>query len=188
MRIKRPYYAIHQITTGQYTEGNEFVLPSGEVYAGPYHILPTGQYFTEFIPQTKSIELTLLRTVANQDVLLYNKLSEQTTNRYLVPVLKIPTLTVDDYKRGKIERYFCQKRNNPQFTIIEIDATQYNQFNSQNRPGINSALWNRLKIDWVISKIPIQDAEFINKQIIAANENRFTGLTLYLTDALEFYK
>lgn len=188
MRIKRPYYAIHQITTGQYTEGNEFVLSDGQIYVGPYHILPTGQYFTEFIPQQKSLELLPLRNIPTSDVLTYNKISEQTTNRYLVPVLKIPILTVGDYKRGKIERFFCQKRNSPKSTIIEIDATQYNAFNNQNRPGINSALWNRLKIEWVISKIPIQDAEFTNKQTIASNENKFNGLTFYLTDALEFYK
>jgi hypothetical protein len=187
-RIQRPYYNLHQITTGQYSEGGEFILSSGEIYTGAYHILPTGQKFTEFVPTQKSVELFELRLIPNMDMLTYNKVMDLETNKYVVPFPIQPAPNQNDYKRGKIERFFVQKRNNPLYTILEIDSQQYNSINTQNRPGINGTLWNKLKIVWIISKIPIEDAKYQNTQTLQIASRNFGGIGNYITNALEFYK
>ena len=187
-RIQRPYFALHQILTGQYSEGNEFVLEDGSVYIGSFHILPTGQRFTGFQPESKSVELFELRLNPTQDILKYNQLTGSGVNKSLTPVSYQPTPTLDDYKTGRIERFLIQKRNNPLYTILEIDVQQYNGINTQNKPGINGVIWNRIKLDWVISKIPQNDARQLNLTHIVSNSLKFPGIASFLTDPLEFYR
>lgn len=187
-RIQRPYYNLHQIITGQYSDGNEFILKDGSVYSGPYHILPTGQKFTEFVPSSKSVELFELRFTPTKDILNYNNISGVNSNQYSVPTPYQPMPNAADYKFGRIERFFVQKRNNPLFTIMEIDATQYNSINSQNKPGINAVIWNKLKIWWIISKIPLEDTKYINQQTLIRANLQFDGIGRVVTNLTEFYK
>lgn len=186
-RIQRPYYNLHQLTTGQYTSGNEFVISTGEVYIGPYHILPTGQRFSGFQPEVKSIELFELRLNPTADILRYNQITDGGINRYSTPNPYYPSPSLDDYKRGWIERFFIQKRTSPINTIMEIDSQQFNQINTQNNPGINGILWNKLRIEWKISKIPSADANYLNLLSIQISEPKFTGISAYITNGLEFY-
>lgn len=187
-RIQQPYYGLHQITTGQYTEGNEFVIQTGEMYIGAYHILPNGQRFTDFQPSNSSVELFELRLIPTPEILKYNQITGNGVNRYIVPIPFQPNPTLDDYKRTKFERFFIQKRNSPSNTIMEIDGTQYNSINTTNKPGINGVLWNKLKIDWIISKIPKSDAEYLNLQQVFKNLPAFPHLSEFIVDGLEFYR
>lgn len=187
-RIQQPYYNVHQITTGQYTSGDEYVLQSGEIYIGPYHILPNGQRFTGFRPEDNSVELLELRLFPTADMLRYNMITGNEANRYTDPNPVYPSPTEDDYKIGQFERYFIQKRTSPHNTIIEIDSTQFNQVNTLNNPGLNGAIWNKVKIIWKISKIPAIDADYLNRLACQRAEPAFPGVSSHLRDGLEFFR
>jgi len=187
-RIKKPFYNLHQITKGLMTEGGEFVIKTGEEYIGGFHILPSGQRFSGFRPEKGSVELFELRLNPTPDILRYNQITGNEINRHLPPVSFSPFPTADDYKRGKIERFFVQKRNSPMNTIIEIDHLQFQSVNTQNNPGINGVIYNKVRIDWIISKIPVNDAEYLNGREIQKNLINFPYLNLSLTNNLEFYR
>lgn len=187
-RIQQPYYNLHQILTGQFTDGNEFVLSTGEEYVGGYHVLPNGQRFSEFRPTDKSVELFEKKMNPTQDILRYNQITGNKINRYVPPIDYQPAPTTEDYKKGKFDRFFVQKRNSPLNTIVEIDATQYNQVNTLNNPGINGVLYNRLLINWKISKIPKEDAQYLNQYILQVSTPDFPGIGTFLPNTLEFYK
>jgi hypothetical protein len=122
------------------------------------------------------------------DAAIFNKINERKISQYIAPVVHYPMPNVSDYKNGSIERFFVQKRNNPTATITEIDAAQYNKINSDNKPGINEATWNKLMILWKISNIPKDDIIYQNQKIISESENNFPGIGVYLDNILEFYK
>ena len=187
-RISQPYYNLHQIITGRYSSGNEFVLKNGEIYVGSYHILPTGQRFSGFQPEPSSVELFELRLNPTQDILRYNQITGNEINRYIPPILYSPIPTLDDYKKGKIQRFFVQKRNSPLNTILEIDYNQFNSINTENNPGINGVIYNKVLLEWRISKISTQDASYLNNLEIQKNLPNFPYLNLYLTNTLEFYR
>lgn len=188
MSIQNPYFNLHQLTLGQYTSGNEFVLATGEIYTGPYYITPTGQRFTGFRPENDSKELFEIRVNPTMDILTYNKLGGRVGSRYVTPVPYSPSPTMDDYKLGKIDRFFIQKRNSSSDTIMEIDADQYNSVNVKNNPGINGVIYNSLTIVWVISRLPAVDAAYINELTIRKSLSSFPNLNRVLTDTLQFYK
>lgn len=187
-RISKPYYNLHQITTGQFTDGNEFALNDGTIYVGSYHILPNNQRFTEFQPNGKSVELFELRLNPTQDILRYNQITGNAINKYIAPISFQPNPSLDDYKKGRIERFFIQKRNSSLNTIIEIDSNQFNSINTLNNPGINGVIWNKLKINWIISKIPKEDAFYLNQQQLIRNSINFPGIGIFITNPLEFYR
>lgn len=188
MPVTRPYFNLHQITTGKYTSGGEYVLNDGSDYIGAYHILPTQQLFTGPRPESQSVEIFPKRFDVTADILRYNIVTENVASRYETPVEIPPTPTANDYAIGKIERFLIQKRNSPLNTIVEIDNIQFNKINTENNPGINGVIWRRLKIEWIISKIPQSDAYYLNQQTIVYSLNDFPGLGLYLTNPLEFYR
>lgn len=187
-RIQKPYYNLHQLVLGQITSGGEFVLKTGEIYVGMFHILPTNQKFSGARPEKGSVELFELRLNPTEDILRYNQITGNEINRYNPPVSFSPIPTADDYKRNKIERFFVQKRNSPMNTIMEIDQFQHQTINVKNNPGINGVIYNSVRIDWIISKIPINDAEYLNGREIQKNLINFPHLDLILTNTLEFYR
>lgn len=187
-RIKKPYYNLHQIILGRYSSGDEFVLRNGEIYTGSYHILPSGQRFTGFQPEPKSVELFEIRLNPTIDILRYNQITGNEINKYISPISYQPLPTSDDYKIGKIQRFFVQKRNSPDNTIIEIDSKQFNSINTQNNPGINGVLWNKLIIDWIISKIPYTDTTILNGYTIQKSLPSFPSLNSFIQNLNEFYK
>ena len=187
-RIKQPFYNLHQLTLGKYTEGGEFVLKNGELYVGSYHILPSGQMFSGFRPEKGSVELFELRLNPTPDILRYNQITGKEINRYSTPSSFSPNPTLDDYNRGKIERFFIQKRNSALNSIMEIDSIQYNQINVKNNPGINGIIYNKVKLEWIISKLPVDDASYLNGLTISKNTPNFPYLETFLTNTLEFYR
>lgn len=187
-RIQQPFYNLHQIEKGLITSGDEFVLKSGEIYVGMFHILPTGQRFSGARPEKGSVEIFELRLNPTPDILKYNQLTGNEINRYSTPISFSPNPNLDDYKRGRIERFFIQKRNSAMNSIMEIDQIQFASINLKNNPGINGVIWNKVRIDWIISKIPMNDAEYLNGRTIAKNSIEFPYLGTFLTNNLEFYR
>ena len=188
MAVRKPYYGIHQIITGQYTAGNEYVLADGTDYIGVYHILPNGQRVTDARPNPDSDELFIKRNDVSDSVKQYNRINDIRTSQYSSPIPIQPQPSGRDYEIGEIERFFVQKRNNPYVTIAEIDAAQYNTTNTRNSPGINGGIWNKLMILWKISQVPIETASELNRRQVAQAERDFPGIGRYLTNPVELYK
>jgi len=186
--IKRPYYALHKIDTGKYTNGTEYVLDDGSDYIGTYHILPNSQIFTQSQPSKFSKELHVKRLDIDESVKRYNRLTDSTIGKYISPVVYQPRPTLDDYRFGEIERYFVQKRNNPTTTIMEIDTAQFNTINTSNVVGINGVMWNSTILPWKISLISPESIAQINRREIQYVESKFTGIGIYLSNPLEFYR
>lgn len=188
MPVSRPYYSLHQILTGQYTTGNEYVLSDGLDYIGMYHILPNEQVFTEAQPNLSSQELFVKRNDQTKEVEEYNRITSSRISQYRSPIPIQRQIESDEYMEGMIQRYFVQKRNNPVRTIMEIDGNQYNSINTSNKEGINGLLYNSIAIDWRISKIPSQDAAELNRRALVGAERKFKGIGQFLSNTLEFYK
>lgn len=185
--IDHPYYAKHQLLTGQYTSGNELILSDGTNYVGGYHIQPNGKYFTEFSPTSKSVELFEKRFDWTEDVKVYNRINNVTNSNYLQPIPYLVSPSLEDYQDGYVYRFFVQKRNNPRVTIIEIDSDQYNKINSKNQPGINSVIWNFISIKWKLNGSSIY--EYNEREILSSEvQFKFIGLRAYLKNLLEFSK
>ena len=188
MPVSRPYYNLHQIITGQYSSGGEYVYKDGTDYIGPFHILPSEQFFTGPRPEPNSKEIFVKRLEITPDILRYNINAGGTTSRYETPIPISRFPTSDEYSIGEMERYFVQKRNSPRNTIIEIDYIQFNKINKQNSPGINGVVWRELLLTWKISKLSSNDAYAWNQRIVISNENIFPGLQNFLSNFLEFYR
>lgn len=186
--IQQPYYNLHQITVGLYTEGGEFVFDDGTDYIGLYHELPNQSKFSGARPENGSRILFPKQVNLTNDLLMYNNIKNFKVSQYVSPVLQTLPPTMDDYKVGKFTRFFVQKRNSPFNSIIEIDSQQYNSVNKKNRPGINGVIWSKLSIEWRISKIPIQDIEYYNRTTLIRAENDFPYIGSYLTNSTEYYR
>lgn len=187
MPLQKPYFNLHQIITGQYTPGNEFVMEDGSDYIGQYHILPTNQYFTHPRPESSSMELFVKRFNVSEDSRKYTNIRRTTLPLHDVPVPVDVQPTTDDYNRGEMERYFVQKRNSPMNTIMEIDAIQFNRVKTSDT-GINAVVWNKIKLRWKISKLPAESISMQNQQAIIEGERKFPGLKNHLKNLLEFYQ
>lgn len=188
MPVQRPYYALHQVILGKYTPGGEYILDTGDDYIGMYHVLPNGQVFTESRPATTSVELYVKRIDLSEQAKVYNQIMGLKPSQYKSPMPIQPIVTLDDYTRGEIQRFFVQKRNNPSATIIEIDSDQYNSINVSNNPGINGVIWNKVLIPWKVSLMPKNDVAYLNSVEILKAEQLFPGIKNFLTDYLEFYR
>ena len=188
MPVKRPYYGLHQIISGKYTAGNEYVLDNGDEYVGAYHVLPNSQLFTHAQPTIHSKQLFEKRNDISESVKVYNRIKKIDIGKYLSPMPYQPRPTADDYKRGKIQRYFVQKRNSPENTNVEIDADQYNTINVDNNPGINGIIWKGASITWYISQISKDETIVLNARAADKINNILNSIKKYLTNYLEMYK
>jgi hypothetical protein len=188
MAKSAPFYPVHKIETGKYTNGTEFVTDDVNQfdYIGLYHILPNGDYWSESKPTADSIKLIEKKFAVSPDVKNYNLIQNRKPENYISPIPFYPILNFNDYENGYIMRYFVQKRNNPYATITEIDSTQYITLNTKNRPGISMLLWNHTSIRWSIKGGYSMQ---LNMQEISKAENAgFKNLSNYLKNTLEFWK
>ncbi len=183
--IQKPYFAQHQIITSQYTDGSEYILENGDEYIGLYHILPTGQRFTEITQSDKSVLLLPKRLELSNSAKTYNKNTSFKTFNYVLPIPYSPQLTLKNWKESSFQRYFIQKRNNPIGTIMEIDYEQYQSINTINQVGINGNIYNKCEMEW---RIAGPDISTWNEYSIALAERNFPFLKTFLVDNLEFSK
>lgn len=186
--FSEPYYPLSKIETGRYTKGSEFVpyFRTEDDYVGLYHILPNGEYWTESIPvDGKSFRLVPKRFNASADVLKYNQIRSRPESQYINPVDYYPLIDDEDRAIGFKYRFFVQKRNSPENTIVEIDADQYKSINVDNFPGISNLIWNNCTIKWYISGLY---AEQLNRNELDNAEKKFPGIKKYLPNILEFWK
>lgn len=186
MALFKPYYNLHQITTGLYARIDELVDNTFTDYEGLYHKLPNGQMFSGEFPSENSVELFVKKFDISSDVQTFNRVRQIQDSQYVSPVPYNPIPNSQQRLLGKMVRFFVQKRNNPLNSIVEIDVDQYYSINSVNRPGINEVIWNKGFVNWTISgdvNLVIQ----LNTNEIIKTQTTFIGLQSYLTNLLEFH-
>jgi hypothetical protein len=196
-----PYYPKFRILENQQANPGEFLLPDGKEYTGSYYTTFDGKSFTGSNPYSlNSIPLTKINipdSPFNQPLSeTYNNLKP--LNLSLIdPTPFTPKPTEEDYKRGKITRYFARQRNGTKFKIMEIDQPTYNNL-SNNRGGLNTSLWKVISIFWQISG-PLHDQKVngirtragiidTNQRVLNNAEKNFIGIKQYLTDLKQFAK
>ena len=194
-----PYFPKSRIIENQKANPGEFLLPDGKEYTGPYYTTFDGKSFTGSNPYSlNSIPLTKINipdSPFNQPLSeTYNNLKP--LNLSLIdPTPFTPKPTEEDYKRGKITRYFARQRNGTKFRIMEIDQKTYDNL-SNNRGGLNTSLWKVISIFWQISG-PLHDQKVngirtragiidTNQRVLNNAEKNFIGLKQYLTDLKQF--
>lgn len=183
--IQREYYGRHQIDTGKYAVENEYIFENGEDYIGPYHILPNGKTFTGFIPSINSKRIIKKNLEISKDVVYYNNIKKESLPTHKSPVSIRPIITDEDIEYGQIQRFFIQKRNNPENSIMEIDVDQY-MLVGTNSNGISEVSWNAGFCKWYIGNLSDTIKSELNRVQIAELEKKFKGIKKYIANYLEF--
>jgi hypothetical protein len=198
-----PYYPKSRIIENQKANPGEFTLSNGVDYTGPYYTTFDGKSFTGANPYTSVSNLLVkaLPPIADSEftdpnVDDYNQLKSSNQSLSLIdPTPFTPKPTEEDYKRGKITRYFARQRNGTQFKLMEIDQTTYNNLNDR-RGGLNYSLWKVISIFWQISG-PTRDQRVgnirtragiidTNQRVLDNAEKDFIGIKQYLTNLTQF--
>jgi hypothetical protein len=198
-----PYYPKSRIIENQKANPGQFTLTNGKEYTGPYYTTFDGKSFTGANPYTPVSNLLIPVPPQIADLELvnapfeeYNQLKPSNLPSTLIdPTPFTPKPTEEDYKRGKITRYFARQRNGTQFKLMEIDQTTYNNLNDR-RGGLNYSLWKVISIFWQISG-PTRDQRVgnirtragiidTNQRVLDNAEKDFIGIKQYLTNLTQF--
>jgi hypothetical protein len=198
-----PYYPKSRIIENQKSNPGEFTLTNGKEYTGPYYTTFDGKVFTGVNPY--SLNSVLLVPVPpkiadtefiNVPFEEYNQLKPNNLSTSLIdPTPYTPKPTDEDYRKGKITRYFARQRNGTQFRIMEIDQTTYDNL-SNRKGGLNYSLWKVISIFWQISG-PLRDIRVgnirtragiidTNQRVLDNAEKDFIGIKQYLTNLEQF--
>jgi hypothetical protein len=199
-----PYYPKSRIIENRQANQGEFTLPDGREYTGPYYTTFDGQSFTGANPFTINSRPLIPRIssnnegniIQNENLEIFNSLNP--LNLSLIdPTPFTPTPTLEDYRAGKITRYFARQRNGKQFRIMEINKETFDALNNRSK-GLNTSLWKTISIFWQISgpdrtqvvngirrQAGIIDT---NQRVLDNAEKNFIGIKQYLTDLKQFAK
>lgn len=197
-----PYYPKSRIIENQQANPGEFLLPDGKEYTGSYYTTFDGKSYTGSNPYSStSTPLTKITSELNSENInpfLKGFKNIKPLNLSLTdPIPFTPKPTEEDYKKGKITRYFARQRNGTKFKIMEIDQQTYDNL-SNNRGGLNTSLWKVISIFWQISG-PLNDQKVngirtragiidTNQRVLNNAEKNFIGIKQYLTDLKQFAK
>jgi hypothetical protein len=199
-----PYYPKSRIIENQKANPGEFSLTNGKEYTGPYYTTFDGKSYTGANPYTPYSNRLIATPpkdpnanpeIKSNQVIEYDELKESILPQLIDPTPFTPKPTPEDYKRGKITRYFARQRNGTQFKIMEINQTTYDNL-SNNRGGLNSSLWKVISIFWQISG-PFRDKRVgnirtragiidTNQRVLDNAEKNFIGIKQYLSDLQQF--
>ena len=196
------------VNSGLYTAASEYLdAVTGKPYAGSYHELFTGAAYTgkdqysankRLLVKNPSKNIEQTNVLPSREATEYARLNPTNQELYkfgVDPELYTPNPTGDDYKRGKITRYFAKKRNQTPTYIVEITQLAFNDLS--NKSGrYNYALWEPIQLFWKITG-PIRDSrdEFgviqagiynTNERIVNQAQQQMRGIKGYLNDLLEF--
>lgn len=114
--------------------------------------------------------------------------------KFMEPKIKtsVPTPTEDDYKNGFIVRYFCQRTNDKNGPILEIDSSNYSKINSNKFYTVVSIRWrisgNIEPIYDSNGNIKYKSVQESNRLSIKLVEDSMPNLKLYLPNLLQFHK
>ena len=188
------YYPKSHITTNLRTDGLEWMLEDGTEFKGFYHRYIDGTVLTGAVfnkSESKKL-IPYVNRVAQPNNFEYESITKKI--RIIAPYYIFPTPTLDDYKEGRITRYFLKRRNFSSYQdIIEIDKDQWLKL-KQYDDGIDNTLYMSVKLDWKLTG-PLYDDRSTqnivygvydtNQRIVLLKDHEFTGLKNFLTDYVE---
>jgi hypothetical protein len=188
------YYPKSHISTNLRTDGLEWMLEDGTEYKGFYHKYVDGTVLTGAVfHKTDSKKLIpYVNKVDQPNNFEYDAIVKK--NRIIAPYYVFPIPILDDYKAGKITRYFLKRRNFSTFQdIIEINKAQWLKL-KQYDDGIDNNLYMAVVVDWKLTG-PLNDDRSTqnivygvydtNQRIVLLKDHEFAGLKDFLTDYVE---
>ena len=170
------------------------MLEDGTEFKGFYHRYIDGTVLTGAVfnkSESKKL-IPYVNRVAQPNNFEYDSITKKI--RIIAPYYIFPTPTLDDYKEGRITRYFLKRRNFSSYQdIIEIDKDQWLKL-KQYDDGIDNTLYMSVKLDWKLTG-PLYDDRSTqnivygvydtNQRIVLLKDHEFTGLKNFLTDYVE---
>ena len=136
----------------RYTNGDLYMLDAIP-YIGYYNISVKGP-FTDKVLTDKSLRLYPLEFVLNEQGQAYSQLAEDaaiiTDLEFNDPIYFRPSTTRDDFKRGYIDRYFIQQRNDVNGRVIEIGKSQYDLL-IDTASGLNPNYYKGVQLRWKLT-------------------------------------
>jgi len=189
------YYPKSHIITNLYTAGKEWMLDDGTEYKGYYHKYIDGTVLTGAVfNKTESKKLIKFVDKFEQpNTLIYDKIKKPSRN-FTVPQSRYPILTMEDYEKGKITRYFIRRRNSIlQEDIFEVDQDQFKLL-KRSKNGIDKNLYAGIEMAWKLTG-PLNDirdqynvvygVQDTNQRMVILKDREFPGLKNFLTDYTE---
>lgn len=199
------YYPKSRIILGRIANPGEFTFPDGISYSGDYYMTFDGKYYTGKNPQsTHSSLIVKIGEILNgkmiplRNNITYNRIKGNIDILdFEEPSSYYPTPTPEDYKIGKITRYFAKQRISRKFKMIEINKFTYDDID-QEKGQYNYPMWKVTSLFWQISG-PLYDERpngqvvragviDTNQRIVEQKDKVFFGIKQYLTDFKQFYK
>ena len=180
------YYPANQLSEVRIAEPGEFIETiSLEEYVGPY-VEANGQYIAGSNPRLGDPVLKRIADIAGEKFRQpisseYYTLTRREFDNHHQPVHVKPTPTIEDYEDGVFLRFFAQKKNELN-KIYELDEEQYNTFNQENSVGIDSSLYHKIELKWMLTG---KDAIQNNKINISLLESRYPGIQVYFSTPAE---
>jgi len=188
------YYPSAHIITNLYTSGQEWMSQDGIEYIGYYHQYIDGTVMSGATYQSSTsqnlipyIQSALQPSNALYDILKPKDIYTSPRQIYVIP-------KIDDYRAGKITRYFIKRRNFSNFQdIIEIDIDQYKSW-ARRKSGIDESLYDAITLDWKLTgplndnmelENPVYGVYDTNNRMVGLKNRSFPGLRAFLTDFIE---
>ena len=189
------YYPKSHIITNLYTVGKEWMLEDGVEYKGYYHkyidgTVLTGAVFNKI--ESKKL-IKFVDKFVQPNTLVYDKIKKPNKN-FTVPQQRYPVLTMEDFEKGKITRYFIRRRNSTlQEDIYEVDEAQFKLL-KRSKNGIDKNLYLGVEMAWKLTG-PLNDereqfnviygVQDTNKRMVILKDREMSGLKQFLTDYTE---
>lgn len=188
----KTYYPTSEITPDLYTAGKQWMTTNNVEYIGAYHKYLTGEVYTKarWQPEISAILIPYIdQTISNKNM-PYLKLKPEFQLARTSPTAHTVNVTVTDYARGILQRFFIKKRNDN--AIIEIDKQQFDAWKSDQ---IDKKLYIAIEIAWyiagpandVITGISVPGVATRNQKQIQLAANTIPEIVTYLTNPLQFY-
>lgn len=167
------------------------MLVDGTEYIGFYHTYIDGTVLTgaEYNAVQSKTLIPYVSSDENTTNSVYNSL--RPISNAITPLHSFAIPTLEDYKQGKIVRYFIKKRNyNNINDLFEINETQFNLWQSRR---IDYTLYTATSMDWKLTG-PLNDVKTTtveygvydtNMRMVNLKEKEFAGIASYLTDYIE---
>lgn len=180
-----------------YESKGDYCLKNGELYFGKYHINNGIRYTGTPDNLIKEVLYDTLKVEDPTYETYYYTLNKKEFDKYVSPNPYIPIITIKDYVKSYLVRYFIKRRNSV-LPIMEIDERQYNTLPVKFF-GIDENLYDGIKLEWKIygSKNDIKDlnGNIIEYGIIDTNyrtlkqkENEMQGISKALPDLMQYGK
>jgi len=180
---KQLYYTKDSISQTFIAKEGEFVFKNTlKPYTGIY-INANGQFLTGPYPSdTSKIIIPVGTKFQEKSSIRYFELTGLEFNKHTLPFMFYPQPIENDYMTGQFQRYFVQKKNEPNI-IYEIDSDQFTAVNKDNKEGIDGNLYYKIEIQWMLKG---DEPEKMNRKNIDFADIKYPGIANFLSNVSQF--